>query len=124
MPLDGFGFLKVAQDLADTARNLKAQNAPDWEAYFRCSVSRAYYAVFHHARKRAMEWSSFKPTWSGEDHAKVVEALKRTRFGVHVASLRDLRVWRNTCDYDEKPPDDPLSLMETALKQAEFILKI
>jgi len=71
------------------------------EAGFRCSVSRAYYAAFCHARNYARNNRSFIPTYKSVDHRRVREHFQNLGMTEISSKLDDLRVWRNSCDYDD-----------------------
>lgn len=69
------------------------------EAARRSATSRAYYAAFCHARNFARDQHGFQPSYNVPDHGDV-----RAHFGTHgmpeiADKLRELRQWRNLCDY-------------------------
>lgn len=78
------------------------------EAARRAAVSRAYYAAFCLARNYASIKLGFDPKGRGEDHGnliswyRVFETSNPSLSGIS-DNLDELRIWRNTCDYDDKP---------------------
>lgn len=72
------------------------------EDYFRCAISRAYYAAFGSARNKA--GISYSSNQGPEIHEEVRAAFraKGTRAARSIAELLlDLRRQRNTADYDD-----------------------
>jgi uncharacterized protein (UPF0332 family) len=78
------------------------------EAARRAAVSRAYYAAFCFARNYASNKLGFVPTGTGKDHGLLISwysVFEKTNPALSGISdnLNELRLWRNTCDYDDKP---------------------
>ncbi|MGD9896061.1 MAG: hypothetical protein AB7T14_03130 [Candidatus Methylacidiphilaceae bacterium] len=98
MPFDWREYLKLAKELSGT------QSVADYslEAAYRSATSRAYYAAFCWARNYAKQCLEFKPTRKADDHVRLSNYLG-ARGKIELAShLRDLRLWRNICDYEEE----------------------
>lgn len=78
------------------------------EAASRAAVSRAYYAAFCLARNYANVNLRFEPEGTGADHGALVswynvcENYHPSLLGIG-EKLRELLIWRNTCDYDDEP---------------------
>jgi len=78
------------------------------EAARRAAVSRAYYAAFCLARNYASKNLLFVPEGKGADHGNLIswynvcENYHPSLSGIG-EKLRELLIWRNTCDYDDEP---------------------
>lgn len=78
------------------------------EAARRAAVSRAYYAAFCLARNYASTNLQFVPEGKGVDHGDLIswynvcENYHPSLLGIG-EKLRELLIWRNTCDYDDEP---------------------
>lgn len=70
------------------------------EAANRTVVSRAYYAAFGVARVYAQTQLGFQPSGGARDHHALVQFLFQQGFAIEAIRLRDLRYYRNQCDYD------------------------
>lgn len=74
------------------------------QAAFRSAVSRAYFAAYNHACVYAENNLGFQRTQESTDHARL-RKLFQAKGNPELASLLDdLRVWRNTSDYDDTKP--------------------
>ena len=85
------------------ARSLSGQSAASYapEAASRSAVSRAYYAAFCHARNYADDHLQFHPRNDASDHSRLRAHLSRAGMSDAADRLRDLRQWRNACDYHD-----------------------
>ena len=88
---DPSGFLQLAASLS------RKDGAT--EAELRTAVSRAYYAVFLHARERLAAAGRINPTGRGTDHELVIGAL-RSLGGSQGDQVDKLRRSRNRADYN------------------------
>jgi hypothetical protein len=94
----------------------------DREAALRSSVSRAYYAAFHHACDYAQDSHGFAPTRTGRDHGLVRKHYFNIPDLNGIANdLLDLHKWRNKCDYDENL-SNIVMLCENAIPKSEKII--
>ena len=89
------------KEYLDLARFLRVEGGRNitQEAAFRCTVSRAYYAAFCHARNYARDLQGFSPAYKGKDHWLVRKHFSDRRMLEIVDHLDRLRQWRNRCDY-------------------------
>lgn len=72
------------------------------EALCRCAVSRAYYAAFCYARKRASEHWGFVRR-GPEDHRELPNFLRdRKAMPATASALKRIQEWRTNCDYDDE----------------------
>jgi hypothetical protein len=98
MPFDWLNFLELAKELM---MEIESRWGRLSEAVKRTVVSRAYYSAFCYIRNYEAEHSHFKITHTPEDHKNLIKHLKDIgRFGIATA-LRNLRKYRNYCDYDD-----------------------
>jgi uncharacterized protein (UPF0332 family) len=81
MPVEGADFLRFAEGIIDN----------DDEISYRCSTSRAYYGVFHIARK-LLDFSE------NTTHGEVIEAVKSDNWTLGT-KLEDLFKKRKNADY-------------------------
>lgn len=99
MPYNWTEFLELARFLQGGAGGVYTE-----QAAFRSAVGRAYFAAYNHACVHAEGKLSFTRTRKPEDHALLREHLQK-RGKTELASLLDeLRIMRNTCDYDDTKP--------------------
>lgn len=70
----------------------------------RTVVSRAYYAAFGVARAYAQTRLGFQASGSARNHHTLTQFLLQQGFMLEAIRLRDLRFWRNQCDYDSVVP--------------------
>ena len=71
------------------------------EAAQRSAASRAYYAAFCHARNSARDHHQFEPDYDQEDHSRVRADFTARGMRDIADKLRELRQWRNMCDYQD-----------------------
>ncbi len=88
-------FLALARSLAGTEGESYSTEAAN-----RCAVSRAYYAAFCTAREYARTQLGFQPLGDARDHQRLNTFLRQHGQITTAMLLRDLRLWRNQCDYD------------------------
>lgn len=69
------------------------------EAGYRAAGSRAYYALYHMALKKAKEKSFFRPD-DGKGHHRVLADSFKKEDPELSDTINDLRLFRNMCDYD------------------------
>ena len=93
------------------------------EAFYRCAVSRAYYAAFCHARNYARDRHGLQLRYNGDDHALVRRHFQARRAQGVAAKLRDLSEWRNLCDYEDAISNLP-ALLAQALTEAQMVIAI
>jgi len=112
-------------DYLSLAQFLQAQSNPgvSQEAFFRCAVSRAYYAAFCHARNYARDRHGLMPRYNGDDHSLVRRHFQTRREKGVAGKLEDLRDWRNLCDYEDALPDLP-HILVNALAEARKVIAI
>jgi uncharacterized protein (UPF0332 family) len=94
------------------------------EAAQRSAVSRAYYAAFCCLRNYAEKHLGFRRKKGPSDHQKLGEYLKKRGedWRSIVDCLRELRVWRNDCDYDDEV-GDLNTMVSNAISTAEHIIR-
>lgn len=88
-------FLALAQSLAGTEGQ-----GYSTEAANRSAISRAYYAAFCTVREYARTRMGFQPRGDAQDHQRLTTFLRQHGQSATAMLLRDLRLWRNQCDYD------------------------
>ena len=89
--------------LLDLARFLQGGAGTGYteQAAFRSAVGRAYYAAYNHAAVYAEDNLTFRRTREASDHSRLRQYFQ-DRGETEIASeLDDLRIMRNTCDYDD-----------------------
>lgn len=112
---DWIEFLNIAKELSED-KNLHSSQ----EAKLRCAISRAYYAVYHKARKIVLP-SQVKGFGS---HQQVIDTLQesddaaRRKLG---ADLNRLKGKRHKADYVDRVQNLP-ALAEEALIEAEELI--
>lgn len=99
MTFDWRQFLTVANVLyTDGNKNLSLS-----EAFFRCAMGRAYYAVHCHSRNHAIsKGKSFSN--GGKAHYEVIDYYSRHQnknYQTVGRSLKRLHGWRKKCDYHD-----------------------
>lgn len=118
MAFDWREFLELARTLQGSSGN-----AFSTEAANRSAVSRAYYAAFCYIRNYARNTLGFKQTGSMNDHKRLQEHLRNCGdpWRKIADDLRDLRLMRNRCDYDDTVPQ-LVNVVKTAINIAQSIL--
>jgi uncharacterized protein (UPF0332 family) len=116
MAFDWELFLTVARKLIDPASN------PE-EPEFRSSVSRAYYSAFHVALDYAEKNEHFIRRGYAGDHGALIAHFKRSNKQRVFEKLKDLRGWREQCDYDEQIDNLPF-MTEYAIPFAQLVIDI
>jgi len=107
----------------DLARWLET-NAPagvSAEAAGRAAVSRAYYAAFCCARNYARDYLGFVPLNDTGDHGTLPIYLRKRRRTKTADSLKQLRDWRNECDYLDDLSPSVTAILNVASKDAEYV---
>ncbi len=117
MSFDWLHYLVIAQEMfgeaADTAHE---------DANLRCSISRAYYAVFHQARHKLSDKWNISVSHSAVAHAQAQNSFEQKDEKVIAKKLKRMRDARNKADYD----DQVANLKKTAqntLKLAEEVIE-
>jgi uncharacterized protein (UPF0332 family) len=90
-------YLLIAQELFAEAANTVHE-----EANLRCSISRAYYAAFHHARHKLSDEWGIPIVQSANAHAQVQNFFKQKDEEDIAKNLRRMRAARNRADYDDQ----------------------
>jgi hypothetical protein len=117
MPFDWTEFLDLAKGLKE-----RAQDFASPEAALRSAVSRAYFAAFCFASSFAQARHGFVPDRTADDHRRLRAHFGGRGMWAIVSKLDDLRLWRNSCDYDETTGDlERLAI--SAIGRAEHIIK-
>lgn len=113
-----FALARKLKELAENESSLQ-------EAYIRSAVSRAYYAAFGRAKRFAESKLGFKAKQGASDHKELRDCLKHNSYAGEAGWLDDLRHWRNSCDYDESPPEskDVRTMCGQALDHANNVLQ-
>ena len=89
------------EDFITLAEYLELNDYPPEEAAQRTAVSRAYYGAYCLARNFAEATGEIIIKGKAEDHSEVIEFYEAKPAFQQVAScLREMRRWRNECDYD------------------------
>lgn len=118
MGFDWKEFLALAQDLEG-----KSGAGYSDEAANRSAVSCTYYAAFCKARNYAESNLGFQRTGTPQDHELLRRHLRQQggAWRTVAAHLRELRAWRNQCDYDDAVPN-LATLVSAALARAASVL--
>jgi len=95
MSFDWSEYLTIARFLAEDGIVATAGGAR------RSAVSRAYYAAYGHARSHASRNLGFVPHRRADDHERLCDHLETHRHPDEADTLRELRRWRNRCDYND-----------------------
>jgi len=90
-------YLLIARELYAEAATTAHE-----EANWRCSISRAYYAAFHHARYKLSDKWDIPISHSAIAHAQVPNFFKQKNEGDIAKKLRRMRIARNGADYDDQ----------------------
>lgn len=93
------------------------------EGEYRSGVSRAYYAAYCYARKRARDQLGFRPSHKADDHWRIRDFLEKHGQSAAAKSLLDLRDARTTCDYDDTTSTDPALLLLKAICDAQDVIE-
>jgi hypothetical protein len=123
VPFDWQEYLAVARFV-----NGQPNQSLSLEAGLRTVIGRAYYAAYGHALRYACDYLGFRPRQRIEERAQDhgwVRAHLRQRRRVRVSDiLRDLRDWRNVCDYDDDPPSGFAFALTAAdaIAAAEYVI--
>lgn len=121
MPFQWIEFLEVARFLQHRSQG-SVQYTFSQEAAIRCSVSRAYYSAFCHARNYARHKGWFIPTGHGSDHQNLITKLKINKKQLSAQKLHSLKKWRRFCDYDDHIQHrDYGNMSKFALKNADYV---
>ncbi|HMW40668.1 MAG TPA: hypothetical protein PKD57_14770 [Saprospiraceae bacterium] len=95
------------RDLLPLAKTLQ-ENCPSGitpEAAYRTAINRAYYAVYGHSVRFAIEKYSYTPQGSAKDHSGVRRHFQRTRSRQLSIMLEKLYENREKSDYEAIVPD-------------------
>ena len=112
-------YLVLAEALLQAHTTL----APE-EACCRAAISRAYYAVYGVARRRARDQEGLRLPPAAEAHQRVITHYRHGTSPLHWAigdSLRQLRSARNRADYDDQLVR-PLALAQFAVRRARQVV--
>ena len=112
-------YLVLAEALLQAHTTL----APE-EACCRAAISRAYYAVYGVARRRARDQEGLRLPPAAEAHQRVITHYRHGTSPLHRAigdSLRQLRSDRNRADYDDQLVR-PLALAQFAVWRARQVV--
>lgn len=112
-------YLVLAEALLQAHTTL----APE-EACCRAAISRAYYAVYGVARRRARDQEGLRLPPAAEAHQRVITHYRHGTSPLHRAigdSLRQLRSARNRADYDDQLVR-PLALAQFAVRRARQVV--
>ena len=119
MSFDWIEYLNLARFLQGYGGSSFSQ-----EAGLRCSVSRAYYAAYCHSRNYARDQRSFIPTYKSAGHKRVREHFQNLGMTDISSKLDDLRVWRNSCDYDDSVSNIFVLVSSAVVRSQEIIGKL
>jgi hypothetical protein len=114
-------FLELAQTLG-TGTPGSSVSIHVSEATDRCAVGRAYYAAFCHARAYAIQHLGFVAMGGASDHGRLAAHFRSSGMRSVSMSLRDLRQWRNACDYDDVVTGLPTTVSD-ALREAAAVIQ-
>jgi len=114
-------YLDLAQFLYNNGSNI---NQVTQESAYRSAISRAYYAVFCYAREYAFINYGFITTKSTNIHKEVENQFRRKGLLKIADNLRDLRIWRNQCDYDNEVDDISSMIQKSIIKAQEILSRI
>ena len=117
MPFTWREYLDLAKALPT-----QCQHVSSLEATERCSVSRAYYAAFCHARNYARVHLGFVPTNSGSDHRLVRQFYVRRGMPDIAQRLASMHQWRKLCDYNDIVPNTT-AMFTNAMREAEYVIR-
>ena len=111
-------YLIVAQELFENATD----TAHKREANLRCSISRAYYSTFHHAKYTLYNKWDILVSESVSAHAQIWNFFKQKGERDIAWKLRDMRNARNKADYDDQIANLD-KLAQEVLKLAREVIK-
>lgn len=117
MSFDWIDYLELARFL-----NGQANRVDLTEALQRTAVSRAYYAAFGFALNYAKASLGFKETGSSQDHQKLREHFEKSGKLLLASRLNKLRLWRNSCDYEDQVPNIP-QYVKNAIQEADKVIQ-
>jgi hypothetical protein len=112
-------------DYLDLARWLQTNTPPGVspEAAGRAAVSRAYFAAFCYARNYTRDYLGFVPRDDDTDHGRLRAHLRQRRRHATADCLDNLRVMRNTCDYNDDLPKSLTKLLAEADQDAAYVFQ-
>ncbi|MGC8838175.1 MAG: hypothetical protein ACP5UM_07135 [Anaerolineae bacterium] len=93
-----------------------------WDLTIPGLIYEKLYAAFCSARNHAARYMGFSPSGKAEDHRYLIEHLQKRGLVGLASSLRELRIWRNQCDYDDLVQGLE-HMVRDALESAQEILK-
>jgi uncharacterized protein (UPF0332 family) len=113
------------QEYLQLAQLLQTQPSPNisQEAFYRCAISRAYYAAFCHARNYARDRHNLTLSYTADDHSLVRRHFRARKERGIVPKLDDLRQWRNLCDYEDSIQNLD-TLLVSAMSEANKVIAI
>ena len=119
MSFDWRRYAELAKQITDRFEGTELEVASR-----RSAVSRYYYSAFCFARNIARDRFVFTSRGDQDDHKDVPIYYEKERRMTHVASrLRQLRIWRNMCDYNDEVDNLPI-LVENSATSAEDVFKL
>ena len=116
MPFDWEEYLHLAKFLKDYN---DVGGSFSQQATRRSAASRAYYASYCYV----CDYTKFTRDKKGEDHGKLREHLKAKNLIVIASYLKDLRMWRNACDYDTDLEFDLYAVANTSIARAKEVFR-
>lgn len=107
MTFDWKKYLKLAEFINSIDKQSENENIGD-EAFYRCTVSRAYYSAFCYTRNYAISHFNYKrPTENRKEnaHNHLINFLRDNAGTASIGSrLLRLKEWRKCCDYCDTIP--------------------
>ncbi|HWS84288.1 MAG TPA: HEPN domain-containing protein [Ktedonobacteraceae bacterium] len=100
MSFDWSHYLVIAEELF-----VEAVDTAHKEASLRCSISRAYYSAFHHARHKLYDKWNISVSENAFAHAQVQNLFKQRKEKDLAWKLKYMRSARNKVDYDDQLVD-------------------
>ncbi len=97
MSFDWLHYLVIAHEMFEQAADTAHE-----DANLRCSISRAYYAVFHQARHKLIDKWSISISHSAVAHAQAQNSFKQKHEKAIAKKLKRMRDDRNKADYDDQ----------------------
>jgi hypothetical protein len=119
MPFDWNHFLTLAREL----QGVTSLPGVDREAVLRCAVSRAYYGAYGVALEYAEKWLGFRPRYLPEDHGALPNHFRGKRRANVADCLKNIREWRNQCDYHPSQGADFEAMLLDAIDEAQDLVK-
>jgi uncharacterized protein (UPF0332 family) len=98
MSFDWLYYLVVAQELFEDTTAIAQKR----EANLRCSISRAYYSAFHHAKYTLYDKWNILVSESVSAHAQIWNFFKQKGEKDVAWKLRYMRNARNKADYEDQ----------------------